>query len=239
MRLRNDLSFLILLLLGAFLLSSLGCGPFDPFEVAEDTIEDYLVNNIGPADRYDVRISRGEGTRLSRGYLGRVWIKGRKVKVIGGLTLKSATAELQGVQVDLRKKRLKDLKNSRIQVEVTDQELTRYLKQARPHLQDLHLSFSPDGVQLTARPVVLFNLAIPVMIEGDLLVSSSETISFEPNRAKVAVISVPSSIIQWIARQINPLFDTRELRFPVILEKVSLQPGLLVVEGRVDASQLP
>lgn len=239
MRLRNSFSLLILLSLGSFWLGSLGCGPFDPFEVAEDAIEDYLISSIGPADRYDVRISRGGGTRLGRGYLSRVWIRGWNIKVIGGLVLKNATAELQGVQVDLRQKRLKDLKDSKIQAEITDRELTRYLKQARPPLQDLHLSFSPDGVQLTARPVVLFNLSVPVVIEGGLFVSSPETISFEPDRVKVAIISIPRSIIQWIARQINPLFDTRELRLPVVLEKVSLQPGLLIVEGRVDTSQLP
>src|SRR4051812_6356229 len=78
---------------------AIGCGRVNPFRAIERQVRDELPHLIGPADQYDVTVSRSGGS-LMAGRIPWITIHSRNVRAIKGLNLDELQVRLEEVRFD-------------------------------------------------------------------------------------------------------------------------------------------
>src|SRR5947209_7442539 len=74
-----------------------GCGRVSPFRAIERSVQAQLPRLIGPADRYEVKVSRSGGSLIA-GQIPWIEIHGRNVRAIEGLNMDELEVRLEGVR---------------------------------------------------------------------------------------------------------------------------------------------
>lgn len=219
---RLNVWLLMLLLVGA------GCTR--PFGRIEDSIEARLPEVIGPADDYDVRISRSIGRTL-RGTVGWLEIDGRNVRPNGMVNLDRVAVRLEGVQVDHRRRRVREIEEAQVQVRVSAASIDSYLQSRNSELAEVNVEFLPNRLRLTIPPSLAESEG-PLVIEGRPVLAGPDTVNWEASRIATLRDAVPEEGLRKLEEILNPIVDLSRMRFPVELTRVSVTPDGLTVAGR-------
>src|SRR5438445_286434 len=115
---------------------TIGCSRADPFRAIERSIQAELPRMIGPADRYEVTVSRSGG-RLIAGHIPWIEIRGRNVRAIEGLILDELQVRLEGVRFNRSDRRVTEIAQTQFSAGISDASATRFVLRRSPALRDV------------------------------------------------------------------------------------------------------
>lgn len=211
-----------------FLLAIAGCT--GPFGRIEHSIEARLPEVVGPAEAYDVRISRSIARTL-RGTVGWLEIDGRNVRPNGMVNLDRVEVRLEGVRVDHQRGRVQEIEEARVRVRVSAASIDAYLQSRNSELAEVRVEFLPNRLRLTI-PASLAETDGPLVIEGRPVLAGPDTVNWEASRIATLRDAVPEEGLRKLEEILNPIVDLSRMRFPVELMQVSVTPEGLTVAGR-------
>jgi hypothetical protein len=195
----------------------------------ERRLQRRLTDILGPAQQYRVRIHDTRDPELVLGRARRVEIEGRKILARGQFDLEWLKLVLIDLRYEGGEPYLVSVRRSDLEVEVTDQALTAYLKQNLPRYEP-ELHFEPDRVhvRMTYR---FLGSPTPIEASGQLLIQEGRRLLFSPDEARVPFILDPESARRFVSDRINPLLDFSRFDFPARLESVQVLQGRLKAHG--------
>lgn len=217
----------LLLLIASTLL--LGCSRANPFRAVERSILAELPQVIGPAERYQVTVSRSSGN-LVAGRIPWIDIHGRNVRAIEGLNLDELLVRLEGVRFDRSKRALEEVDQSRFEARLGAASLTRYLQQRSPMLRDVQLRFTEGHVRVRATPALL-GLGVPVEVTGRPVIQGGTALHFDADRVAVLRVGLPAFVAERLEATVNPLVDLAAMPFPLQLSTVAIQGDRAILTG--------
>jgi hypothetical protein len=206
-----------------------GCGRANPFRAVERSIEAELPRLIGPADRYQVAVSRS-GSNLVAGRIPWIEIHGRNVRAIEGLTMDELEVRLEGVRFDRGDRTVEEIARSRFAARIGAASVTRFVRQRSPSLRDVRIRFARGNVQVNASPALL-GMGVPVEVTGQPRLRGGKAIDFDASRIAVVRLGLPEFAVARIEERINPLVDLTGMPFPIQLTDVLLEGDRVVVAG--------
>jgi hypothetical protein len=211
------------------LLLNLGCSRANPFRAVERGIQAELPRLIGPAERYQVAVSRSSG-KLVAGRIPWIDIQGWNVKAIEGLNLDELLVRLEGVHFDRSDRRLEEVELSRFEARLGAASLTRYIQQRSPVLRDVQVRFIEGRARVRATPALL-GLGVPVEVMGRPVLRGGTALHFDADRVAVLRVGLPEFVAQRLEASINPLVDLAAMPFPVQLSAVTIQGDRAIIIG--------
>ena len=225
-----------LLLCALVVLLASGCAR--PVErQAERRINALLPEYVGPAQKYSSRV-RGDVGALARGRARHVHVDGVQVRLDEALTVDTLALDLGDVEVDTKAGRLRAIRSIAFSATLREANLNRYVRARRAEIPDLQVELRPAGALVRARPEVL-GAGVPIQVEGTITPrAGGRLLDFSPGAARVSVVPVPASVLQYLARELNPIVDLSTLRVPVRVARTRTEQGVLILEGDVDPADL-
>jgi hypothetical protein len=217
------------LIVPAVLALAFGCSRANPFRAVERGIQAELPRLIGPAEQYQVTVSRSSGN-LVAGRIPWIDIQGRNVRAIEGLNLDELLVRLEGVRFDRSKRELEAVEQSRFEARLGAASLTRYIQQRSPALRDVRVRFTEGRVMVRATPALL-GLGVPVEVTGRPVVRGSTTLHFDADRVAVLRIGLPEFVAQRLEAAINPLVDLAAMSLPVQPSSVAIHGDRAIIAG--------
>ena len=216
---------------GLFLtISSLtGCGGTSPFRAIERAIRDKLPSLLGPADRYEVAVSRSGGGLIA-GRIPWINIQGRNVRAIEGLTLDDLDVRLEDVHFSRTSRTVQEIGLTRFEAHLSAASVVSYLHARSPSLRDARVSFSQGAVQVHAAPSLL-GIGVPMDIEGRPVLRGTTTIDFAASRVAVLRLGLPAFAVRRLESRINPLVDLSTMPLPLHLTAVQIEGDRAVITG--------
>ena len=214
-----------------------GCGR-SVERVAERRVNALLPVFLGPAEKYSTRV-RGKTGALTRGRLRSVHIVGTGVELSPELTLDTLTLDLTGVDVDTKAGNLRSVESVAFGATLGEVGLNRYLRARRPDVPGLRVDIRGSEVIVHAQPEVLELAAVPIRVRGTVTPrGGGSTMDFTPGGANVSVVPIPTPVLGYLARRVNPIVDLSALRIPVRIERSDIRQGVLHLSGTVDPAAL-
>ncbi len=210
-----------------------GCGSLSPRRVGERRIAGLLQRMVGPAESYQVRISRDGDTDLLAGRISRLQVSGASVRARGGLLIDRVEGELVGVRFNRKRESLEAVVSSDLLATVSSESAVAYLNARDTSLRDLRVDFEEGRVRLSARRDLPAGLSLPVVLEGAFQLDGPRWVSFVPDSLSVARLSLPRVVVSYVERRINPVFDLDVLGLPLDLDRVEVQPGRVLLRGHL------
>jgi hypothetical protein len=184
---------------------------------------------IGPADRYEVTVSRSGGSLIA-GQIPWIEIHGRNVRAIEGLNLDELQVRLEGVRFNRSDRRVTEIAQSRFTAGISAASATRFVRRRSPALGDVEVSFAPGVVRVRASPAVL-GIGVPVELEGRPVLRGETAIAFDASRVAVLRLGLPEFAVRRLEERINPLVDLAALSFPLHLSEARIERDRAVVTG--------
>ncbi|MBI3946759.1 MAG: DUF2993 domain-containing protein [Armatimonadetes bacterium] len=217
----------VALLAGAALL--VGCGSGGG---AGKTLEKMLPRLVGPAQRYEVRVSGASDHRI-----GGAKVRASRLAAGEGLVLDTVVVDLTEVRFDRDRRELLGVDRADFSGILLQEDLNAYLRDRPTLARDLRVRITPGGAQLRGTadiPGVRLPLGLTpdFAMNGSLGVDDMGRLRFEPTHISVVGIEVPSVAAKLLASQINPLVDLTRLRLPIHLRSAELGPGEARLYGR-------
>lgn len=211
-----------------------GCGG-KPFRRTERSIQARLSTVIGPADHYEVRLSRSTAGAL-RGRLRWLEIRGEKVEVVKDLKLDELAIRLEDVRFNRESGRLQEIGRAQFVAGITGDSVTEYLRRKASVLGEVEVRFTRGRMQIRIRPDFfdpeeLPESEAPIEIEGRPVLHGEKEIHWEASRIAVLRHEVPESLLRELEGVLNPLIDLEDARFPLRLSQIRIDHGRVVVAG--------
>lgn len=204
-----------------------GCGSDQ--ETARE-FQRVLPRLIGPAQRYELRVSGTSGARLRQ-----VKVRASRLAMAEDLVLDSAAIDLAEVRYNRKNRELLGVDRADFSAILLQEDLNLHLKSRTSLVRGLRLRITPDGVQLRGSadiPGVRLPVTPEFTLDGTLGIDDAGRLRFEPSRIRVIGIEVPAVAAQALATQINPLVDLTTGRLPVYLRSVEVGNGEVRLAGR-------
>jgi len=217
---------------GALLLALLvcaGCSGASPFRTIERSIQAEVPQFIGPADKYEVSVSRSSGSLIA-GHIPWIDIRGRNVRAIPGLNLDLLQIRLEGVTFNRSTRAVKEIKQSGFVAHLGAASITRFIRRRSPNLRDVQVRFGGGKVVVHATPAVL-GIGVPVEIEGRPRLNGGTAIDFDADRLAVLHLGLPEFAVRRLEAHINPLVDFATMPFPLQLTDARIEGDQAVVAG--------
>jgi len=205
---------------------------------AERAVNDLLPTYLGPADSYRSRVRVDSLGAAMRGRLESVHIDGEGVHFAGGLTMDHLTLDLEAIEVDTKRRSLKNIGAARFTARLGTVNLNRFLTGRRPDIQGLSAELEEGFAHMEARPAMLRPLGIsgfnvPVGVEGRLApVSGNDSqLDFVPDAARISILPIPKPVVDFIAHSVNPVVDLSGLPIPIHIRSVDIRPDGIYLTG--------
>ena len=219
------------LILLSLLVLSAGCGKLNPYRIAERSVARYLRDELGPAERYRVRIDR-KGTDLYGGSLSHIAVSADELRTSSGFLVKRLDADLYGVRFDRKSKALRSVERSAFTASITEQAANAYLEKNDRGVPGLVVEFEPGVIVVKATPTVL-GVAIPVTLRGRGAVEAGNQIRFLPDALAISRLNLPQAAVRIVEQRANPVFDLDDMKLPAQLGGVESREGELILSGEV------
>jgi len=213
------------------------CRGANPFRKVERGIARELTTRIGPAERYEVRVSRSGGN-LVAGRIPWVEVRGIKVRAANVLTVEEVKVRLDGVRFDREKRAITEVEDSRFTASLTPEALTEYIRRRKPDLRDVRLRIERGTVIVDATPTFL-GVGIPISVEGQPRVRGDTRLDFDAGRVAVLRLGLPELAVRRLEEIINPIVDVEELKLPIRLSGVGIASDHVLVTGVTTFSAPP
>jgi hypothetical protein len=206
-----------------------GCGGSSPFRSVERSIRDNLPRLIGPADRYEVTVSRSSGGLLA-GRIPWINIHGRNVRVVAGLNLDDLLVRLEDVRFSRASRKVQQIGGAQFEAQVSAASVANYLHHRSPNLRDVQVAFAGSSVRVSAaRP--LLGIGVPFDVEGQPILRSPTTIDFAASRVAVLHLGLPEFAVRRVQERISPLVDLTAMPLPLSLTAVRVEGGRVLISG--------
>lgn len=208
---------------------AIGCSRASPFRSIERSIQARLPRLIGPADRYQVTVSRS-GAGLIAGRIPWIEIQGRNVRAIEGLTLDELEVRLEDVRFNRADRSVREIGQATFQARISAASATRFVRQRSPSLRDVEVCFVRDTVRVRASPRLL-RIGVPMEVDGRPVLHSPTSINFDASRVTVLRLGLPEFAVVRLEARINPLIDLSAMPLPVHLSGARVEGDRAVVVG--------
>jgi hypothetical protein len=206
---------------------------------AERKIRDVLPDLLGSARQYRVHVESAP-ERTVAGHIAAVTIDGDDVQLPNGLLADQIHLELQGVEVDKKAQRVRNVREARFTATVGENSLNEFLAGEAPEgesIQKLHITLNAGRVTLAAERVVL-GLGVPFSFTGPLRVLPPRGIELDPTRFVVVGIPIAGKPLQFLKRRFENSLDLSALPFPVQITEVTTVRGHITLTGTADVTAL-
>jgi hypothetical protein len=211
------------------LLVCAGCSRVDPFRSIERSVQAELPRVIGPADRYEVRVSRSS-SGLIAGRIPWLQIRGYNVRTVKDLELDELAIRLEGVHFSRADRAVREIEQSDFEAQIGASSIAAFLHARRPDLRRVQVRFRDDRIAVKAAPELL-GLGVPVEVIGRPVRSGATTINFQASRFSVLHLGLPEFAIRRLEARVNPLVDLTTLSLPVQLTSVRVEGERVIIEG--------
>ncbi|NLH50767.1 MAG: DUF2029 domain-containing protein [Myxococcales bacterium] len=104
-----------------------------------------------------------------------------------------------------RRWRVDGAREARAEFVISGAELAGYAGRKNKNLDELKMTFEPEGVRITAR-AKFGPWRIPVSIRGSLALSGNRVL-YEPDQARIASVGMPSFLLAYASRLMNPVLE--------------------------------
>jgi hypothetical protein len=208
-----------------------GCGGSSPFRSVERSIRDELPRLIGPADRYEVTVSRSSGGLIA-GRIPWIHIHGRNVRAVAGLNLDDLQVRMEDVRFSRASRKVQQIGGTQFEAQVSAASVASYLHHRSPNLRDVRVAFTGGAVRVSAaRP--LLGIGVPFDIEGRPVLRSPAVIDFAASRVAVLRLGLPEFAVRRVEERINPLVDLTAMPLPLSLTAVRVEGDHALISGTV------
>lgn len=211
------------------LLLCAGCSRVSPFRSLERSIRAQLPRLIGPADRYDVSVSRSTAGLIA-GRIPWIDIRAQNVRALKGLNLDVLSVRLEGVRFNRADRTVREIEQSRFEARIAPGSIQRFIQSRAPALRDARVSITRGEVRVRLTPALL-GLGVPVEVDGRPVLRGATAIDFKANHVSVLHLGLPEFIVARLEARVNPLVDLAALSFPVRLSAVRIDGDRVVVDG--------
>ena len=212
---------------------------------AERAVNDLLPTYLGPADSYRSRVRVDSLGAAMRGRLESVHIDGEMVHFSGGLTMDHLTLDLEAIEVDAKRRSLKNIGAARFTARLGTVNLNRFLIGRRPDIQGLSAELAQGVAHMEARPAVLKPLGIsgfnvPVGVEGRLapVAGNDSQLDFVPDAARISILPIPKPVVDFIAHSVNPVVDLSGLPIPIHIRSVDIRTDGIYLTGEASPDDI-
>lgn len=207
---------------------------------AEKRVKAVLPELLGPARQYAVRVDGG-WDRTVRGKLRKVAIDGYDVELSSGLIVDQLRLDLDNVDVDLDRKRVRSVGAARFTATIGKKTLDEFLAGESPEgetLKNTRITLEDNNRVTIASQRVVLGVGVPFTVSGRVSVGGAQKIAFDAQGATVATIGVPGFVVDYLKNRFVSGVELRSLAFPVTLTDVQTRSGFLTLTGTVDAAAL-
>jgi hypothetical protein len=215
-----------LLLLVAF---SSGCSRASPFRAIERSVRDEMPRVIGPADRYEVVVSRSGGG-LVAGRIPWINIRGQNVRAIEGLTIDDLEVRLEDVRFSRSSRTVQEIGLTHFEARLSAGSVVGYLHSRSPGLRGVQVAFDGASVRVHATPSLL-GIGVPMEVEGRPLLRGPTTIDFAASRIAILRLGLPEFAVRRLEARINPLVDLSTMPLPLHLTSVQIMDDRALITG--------
>ncbi len=228
------------LLLGAGLLMAAalfaGCGSGSD---SGRFLEQLLPRVLGPAQRYEVRVS-GASENLLRA----ARVRASRLTAGEGLVLDTVQVDLANLRFNRREQELLGADRADFWAVLLQEDLNVSLRDRVALIRDLRIRLIPGAAQIRGSadiPGVHLPIVPEFTLDGRLEVDDLGRLQFQPDRVHIVGIQVPALAGKFLATQINPLLDLGGMRTPVRLTSAETANGEVRLRGRalVRAGRFP
>jgi LmeA-like phospholipid-binding len=223
----------------AILCATVGCGARPGEKQSEKAVNDLLPTYLGKAGSYKTRIKADSLGAVMRGRVRRVEIIGRNVQLVPDLLVTELSITAEEIEVDKRKKQLKNVGKALFTAQITEANLAKCVKGRRPDIKDLNVTLRGEFVQAKLRPQVFGYPTVPITIQGKLLTRNEGiALDFEPDAARVTLVPIPKFVLDWTMEKLNPVVDLQFLHVPIRIESATVRGGSLYLTGHLEPEEL-
>jgi LmeA-like phospholipid-binding len=217
----------------------LGCGARSGEKKSEKAVTELLPTYLGKASLYKTRIQADSLGAVMRGRVRRVEIVGRNVQIVPDLVLAELSITAEEIEVDRRKKQLKNVGKALFTAQITEANLAKCVKGRRPDIKDLNVTLRGEFVQAKLRPQVFGYPTVPITIQGKLLTrNNGVALDFEPDAARITLVPIPKFVLDWTMEKLNPVVDLQFLHVPIRMETATVRGGSLYLTGHLEPEEL-
>jgi DUF2993 family protein len=211
------------------LLASAGCSRASPFRSMERSIRAELPRLIGPADGYEVAVSRS-AAGLIAGRIPWIEIHGHHVRAVQGLNLDVLAVRLEGVRFNRTDHTVREIEQSRFEAGIRAGSITQFIHARRPALRDVRVTITRGEIHVRVTPSLL-GLGVPIEVDGRPVLHGATAIDFEISRVSLLRLGLPEFGVRRLEERVNPIVDLSTLPFPVRLSAARIEGEQVVVDG--------
>lgn len=208
---------------------STGCTTSVVRRGVERRVERRLHHELGPAEKYRVRIRGTRDPELVLGRAHRVEIEGRKVLAKNQIRIEMLRLTLEDLRYEGGEPYFVSVRRSDLEVEVTDTALNEYLR-------TYHARYDPEirceQGRVNVRIVYPFlGKPTPIRAIGRFVIREGRQLLFDAETVDLSFIDQPGFGEQFVEDRVNPLLDLGRIDFPARLETVEVLPGRIRAHG--------
>jgi hypothetical protein len=211
-------------LLALCALAVTACAPPGVHRKVRGIIRDLAVEELGPADRYEVYTSRDSVSRLKAGRISLVKIHGINVRPVPGYVLDEVFVEGHNVKANLKQRTVESADSTAASAYIGEANLARMIADNGP-LEEPTVRISQSGVEISGR-YEFAGVPMTVNASGKLSVTPPAGVTFTSDRVTAGSIPVPVPV--------NRTIDFQRIYAPLVVTGVATEPGRVVLTGTID-----
>jgi hypothetical protein len=188
-----------------------------------------LNSEIGPAERYRVRIRDTRDPELVLGRARRVEVEGRRIMARGRFLVDLVRVTLVDLRYEGGETDFLSIGHSDLELEFGEVALNQYLQTYHARYQpEIHLLPDRVNVRIVYK---LLGKPTPLSATGRLVVEEGQRLMFAAESAEVPFIQDPAFARRFVQDRVNPILDLGNIDFPARIESVVVSQGKIAARG--------
>jgi hypothetical protein len=220
--------------LAAILILAAGCGNPVRSKV-ESRIESALPRLIGPAKSYSVSVS-GSTVGMLKGRLRSAHIIGRDIQFPSGITVSELEVLSHGIEIDRHRQQISSVLDTSYSATLGQDALNKYLCDTYRQVPHLKTELRKDQLHVSASPEVA-GVQVHISADAALKVRDNRYLILDLTNVSVVGVSTPGFAREYLESRINPVFDSASFGYDAKVDRVSIMPGGLRIEGTLDLAK--
>jgi hypothetical protein len=206
-----------------------GCAPPGTYSKVRGIVRDVVTRDLGPADKYDVDVSRDSVSNLRAGRLSSVKVHGVNVRTHAGIVLDEVFLSADDVVVDRKAKRVKSARDASFTAYLGDATLASVLARTQSIVNPV-VSITPDGVTVRGQ-YTMAGVPMNVSASGNVRIAGPQSLEFVSKSVTAGGVPVPFPLTR--------VMDFSKVYEPLVINQLTLQQGRAELKGTLDWSKMP
>lgn len=205
-----------------------GCAPPSVYRKIERTAVSAIQTELGPADSWSAKVSRDSIGSLVEGEISRLSVKGKRVRPRPDIIIDEVTIEATDLNVDVRNKTLKSVKETAISAKLSPSSLALMIE-TMTDIREPSVTFEPDLVEVRG---VYDVMGVPFRIRarGRMTVEPPRLLRFQSESVTAVGLTAPLKL--------SKTLDMGTVYPAILLESVSVTPTAVTARGSIEPSAL-